>query len=224
MVSYVSIIFSTFIFIKTASAVTCFYSGGDLAQYCNIFDSGNPDNCNGACSDANTILSLIPASVPTQLVVSSSCGACVLIIQTSCAGLPIYTYGSTVDISSSCSRLGQQWIQNILNSQQCEGLSPCTPTPAPVLTPTPTPTSAPVPTASTPTPAPVPPLTPSSSSNGGVSCIAHDQTVFEENKGKVNVSTLKIGDKIMTHNGFRDFIGYIHKGSFQRTLIITTDT
>ena len=130
-----------------------------------------------------------------------------------------YVSGNTCEIG-----VYQLCDYNDVRNKNCNsvaGYAP-TPTPAPVPTPTPTLTPALVPT---PTPAPVPTPTPTSpSSNGGVSCIAHDQTVFEENKGKVNVSTLKIGDKILTHNGFQDFIGYIHEGSFQHTLIITTDT
>ena len=71
---------------------------------------------------------------------------------------------------------------------------------------------------STPTP------TSAAPSNGGTGCIAQDQKVFEENRGEINVSDLEIGNRVMTYQGFQDFIGYIHNGSFQYTFKITIDT
>lgn len=126
-------------------------------------------------------------------------------------------------------------IDRTLSPREDDGRQLCSDAfPARGITPEQLPSPGPPTPADPPGPDPPgPPTTPESSAitpaptgndDGGTSCIAQDQTVFEENRGKINVSNLKIGNKVMTHQGFHDFIGYIHKGSFQYTLIITIDT
>lgn len=190
----------------TRASATCYYDGN--GPHCFYLDTG-AKNCNECSLDTASLYSLIPNSIPVQQY-TGPCG-CVLDINLDCFSL-IAALNAPEYFGIGCTRTEQDVTGAIVNNQSCYNC------PAP--TPVPTPTLVPTPDAPTPTPAP----TPAAPSNGGTSCIAQDQKVFEENRGEINVSDLEIGNRVMTYQGFQDFIGYIHNGSFQYTLKITIDT
>lgn len=90
------------------------------------------------------------------------------------------------------------------------------PTPSSTTTPTlnPTPSSTPTPTSnSTPSSTTTPPLTLSG-------CIAANQSVLTQQNNLKLIKDLVLGDKVLTENGFQDYMGNIHQGGVYPTIII----
>ena len=54
-------------------------------------------------------------------------------------------------------------------------------------------------------------------------CIAAHQTVLTHKNSVKMIKDLALGDKVLTENGFQDYIGNIHKGGISPTIIIYTE-
>ena len=220
---YVSIILTLLACAVRSCNATCFYTDPNGGPTCNFLDLSKP--CNTCSVDTDNLANAIPATIAVDKIFGA-CG-CVVQMHDTCDSIAVSAPDASSYLVSPCARTGQEYINNIINSEPCNG---CDVAPAPDAsapgnpasdTPTPatvTSTTAPTPATGTPTPAPTAP----SKGGGGTSCIARDQEVFVKNQGKTSMSNLKIGDEVLTHQGFRGFMGYIHEGSFQPTLIIKT--
>ncbi len=77
-------------------------------------------------------------------------------------------------------------------------------------------------TSAAPTPGPAAPV-PSPPSGGGTSCIAIDQDVIIEGDTKIKLKDLKKGDRVLTDDGFQEYIGDIHDDTTSYTIVITAD-
>ena len=227
-------------FLAIGCNATCIY---DTTQAYCVFLDIEATQCNACSPDTDYIKNIVPNSVSIDSYIGS-CG-CVLIIHESCIELVINAEDlhALALIKPTCLRKGQDDATSIITGTDCNGCSinsttTQTPSPSVSLTPPPTaqtpPTSVsltPPPTAQTSSPVPLtPPSTavnasPTSSNPTPVSsngCIAAHQTVLTHDNHVKMIKNLVLGDKVLTENGFQDYIGNIHSGDVYPTKIIYT--